>query len=110
MPFGPLRWRSRQDPFVFLLCLASLCADRGHAYGETGQAPLTAWRTAEGATDVRDDNDLLPEAQPPHERSNANITADSWSPTLNNVTGQVIKSACLTPSSTEQIAVCVSGS
>ncbi len=78
--------------------------------GETGQAPLTAWRTAEGATDVRDDNDLLPGARPPHERSNANITADSWPPTLNNVTGQVIKSACLTPSPPEQIALCVSGS
>ena len=46
----------------------------------------------------------------PHERSNANITADSWPPTLNNVTGQVIKSACLTPSPTEQIALCVGGS
>jgi hypothetical protein len=46
----------------------------------------------------------------PHERSNANLTADSWSPTLNNVTGQVINSACLTPSPTEQIALCVSGS
>ena len=65
---------------------------------------------AEGATDVRDDDDLLPGAQPPHEPSNANITANSWPPTLNNVTGQVIKSACLTPSPTEQIALCISGS
>jgi hypothetical protein len=59
---------------------------------------------------TRRKQDDLREPAPAHERSNANLTADSWSPTLNNVTGQVINSACLTTSPTEQIALCVSGS
>jgi hypothetical protein len=100
----------RRDPFDSSLAWRVSAPTGGHAYRRDGAGPLTAWRTAEGATDVRAGNDLLPGAQLLHERSNANITADSWPSTLNNVTGQVIKGACLTPSSTEQIAVCVSGS
>jgi hypothetical protein len=46
----------------------------------------------------------------PQERSDVDLTADSWPPTLNDVTGQVINSACLTQSPTEQIAPCVGGS
>jgi hypothetical protein len=38
------------------------------------------------------------------------LAAYSWPPTLDDVTGQVINSACLTQSPTEQIAPCVGGS
>jgi hypothetical protein len=38
------------------------------------------------------------------------LAADSWPPTLDDVTGQVINSACLTQSPTEQIAPCDGGS